>query len=193
MNSIGVVRSGTMFELEASPIPHVVLGVIGLIACVYDIKWRLLPDWLTIGGMLLGLILGGVLGGWNGALMAGAGMLCGLGVFWLLYSLGMLGSGDVLFMGTCGALLSWPLIVYGLLYTTLAGLVIGLGLSLVRGNLWRVFRNLWVAVISTFNPRKKRQTLAKMETDELPYAVAIAVGSGYAALLPYWPVLRFVG
>lgn len=182
-----------MFELEPSPVRHITLGVIGLVACVYDIRWRLLPDWLTLGGMLLGLILAGSLGGWEVALMAGAGMLCGLAVFWILYTLGMLGSGDVLFMGTCGALLGWPLILYGLLYTTLAGLVLGLGLSLVRGNLWRVFKNLWIAVASTFNPKKKRQSLSQMETDELPYAVAIALGSGYAALLPYWPVLSFVG
>ncbi len=181
-----------MFELEPSPVRHVALALVGVAACVYDIRWRVLPDWLTMGGMLLGLVLGGLLGGSEGALMAGAGMLCGLGVFWILWSVGMLGGGDVLFMGACGALLGWPLVLYGLLYTTLAGLVIGLGLSLLRGNLWRVFRNLWVAVASTFNPRRRRQALSEMETDELPYAVAIALGSAYAALLPYWPSLGFV-
>jgi len=182
-----------MFELEPSPLRHIVLGVLGLVACVYDIRWRLLPDWLTIGGMILGLILGAVLGGWNGALWAGAGMLCGLGVFWVLWTLGMLGSGDVLFMGACGALLGWPLVIYGLLYATLAGMVIGLGFSLARGNLRRVFKNLWIAVASTFNPRRKRVPLSELPTDELPYAVAIAVGCGWAALLPYWPALKIIG
>jgi prepilin peptidase CpaA len=182
-----------MFDLEPSPLRHIVLGVLGLVACVYDLRWRLLPDWLTLGGMALGLILGGVTGGWNGALWAGAGMMCGLGVFWLLWTLGMLGSGDVLFMGACGALLGWPLVIYGLLYTTLAGLVLGLAFSLVRGNLLRVFKNLWTAVASTFNPRKRRVPLAELPTDELPYAVAIALGSGWAALLPYWPALKIIG
>ncbi|MFH2006717.1 MAG: A24 family peptidase [bacterium] len=179
-------------ELAPSPILHVVVAVVGLIACYYDLRWRLLPDWLTIGGMAVGLILAGAVGGWDGALAAGLGMICGLALFWLLWTLGMIGSGDVLLMGACGALLGWPLVIWGVLHSALVGAVIGLGFSLARGHFFRVFKNLWTVIATTFNPRRKRVSLAELPTDELPYGVAIAVGCGWAALLPYVPALRLI-
>lgn len=55
-----------------------------------------------------------------------------------------------------------------------------------------MFRILWSVIVSTLSPRKKRVRMAELETDELPYGVAIALGSGWAALLPYLPALRIV-
>ena len=91
-----------------------------------------------------------------------------------------------------GALLGWPLVIHGLLYATLAGAVLGLGYSAARGHLLRVFRNLWIAVVSTFNPHKKRVALAELPTDEIPYAVGISVGCALAALIPYVPALSLL-
>lgn len=177
---------------EPSPVLHLALAVVGLVAAIYDLRTRLLPDWLTVGGMVLGVILALAVGGWTGALSALAGIGCGLVVFWLLWSLGMMGGGDVLLMGAMGALLGWPAVILGLLYSTLAGALLGLGFSAARGHLLRVFRNLFTAVVSTFRPGRPRVRLADLPTDELPYAVAIAVGSGLAALTAYVPALAIL-
>jgi len=177
-------------DITENPIPHVALVVLGVIASLFDLKWRLLPDWLTVGGMILGLTLAGVLQGWSGLGSAAVGMVVGLFVFWMFWTFGMMGSGDVLFMGTCGALLGWPLILYGLLYSTVAGALLGLVLAMSRGSFVRVFTNLWTAVTSTFRPGKRRVPLAELPTEELPYAVGIAVGSALAALSAYVPALR---
>ncbi len=178
--------------VELHPLPHALLGLLGLVAIVYDVKTRSLPDWLTFGGIACGLILGAVLGGWEGFLTAVYGGACGLIVFWLLWSLGMMGFGDVLLMAACGALLGWPLVTYGLLYATVAGALLGLVYSAVRGHLGRVFRNLFTAVATTLNPRRKRVPLAELPTDEIPYAVGIVIGAGLASLIPYVPALRLV-
>lgn len=177
---------------EPNPVLHVILAVIGVVAAIYDIQTRSLPDWLTVGGVLLALALAPIIGGLDGFLAAVYGLACGLAVFWLLWSLGMMGFGDVLLMAAFGALLGWPLVIHGLLYATLAGAVLGLGYSAARGHLLRVFRNLWTAVVSTFNPHKKRVALAELPTDEIPYAVGIAAGCGLAALIPYVPALALV-
>lgn len=174
---------------EPSPVPHLALALVGLVAAIWDIRTRLLPDWLTLGGMLLGLVLAVALGGWDGLVSAFFGLLGGLGVFWLLCSLGMMGGGDVLLMGAMGALLGWPLVLMGLLYSALAGALLGLGISAARGHLLRVFGNLWVAVASTFRPKRPRVKLADLSTDELPYGVAIAAGCSWAALTAYVPAL----
>ena len=104
----------------------------------------------------------------------------------------MIGAGDVLLMGACGALLGWPLVVWGLIHSALMGAVVGLGYSVARGHFFRVFVNLWTVVASTFNAKRKRVSLAELPTDELPYGVAIALGCGWAALLPYVPALRII-
>lgn len=177
---------------EPSPWLHAALGLVALVAALYDIRTRLLPDWLTIGGMILGLGLALVLGGWDGLVASFFGLLTGLAVFWLLYSLGMMGGGDVLLMGAMGAFLAWPAVTLGLLYATLAGALLGLGFSAARGNLLRVFRNLWVTLASTVNPRRRRVALSELPTDEIPYAVAIGLGSVWAALTAYVPALALV-
>jgi Flp pilus assembly protein protease CpaA len=177
---------------EPNPVLLAALGLIGALAIVYDIRTRSLPDWLTIGGALLGLGLALATRGWPGLQAALAGGACGLGVFWLLWTLGMMGFGDVLLMAACGTLLGWPLVLHGLLYATFAGALLGLAYSLVRGHLARVFRNLWTAVASTFHPRRPRVRLESLPTDEIPYAVGIVTGSGIASLIPYVPALSLL-
>ncbi len=177
---------------EPNPLLYAALGVIGGLAVVFDLRTRSLPDWLTLGGALLGLGLSWASGGWPALQLALAGGVCGLGVFWLLWTLGMMGFGDVLLMAACGTILGWPLVVHGLLYATFAGALLGLGYSAARGNLSRVFRNLWTALASTFNPRRPRVRLQSLPTDEIPYAVAIVVGSVLASLVPHVPVLSLL-
>lgn len=177
---------------EPHPLQYAALGLIGLVAILYDIRTRSLPDWLTVGGALCALVLAWATGGWPAlkASLFGAG--CGLGVFWLLWSLGMMGFGDVLLMAAFGALLGWPLVLHGLLYATFAGALLGLLYSAARGNLRRVFRNLWTAVATTFNPRRARVPLDTLPTDEIPYAVGIVVGGVVASLIPYVPALSLL-
>ncbi|MDY0002224.1 MAG: A24 family peptidase [Polyangia bacterium] len=177
---------------EPSPLLHAALAVLGLAAAILDLRTRLLPDWLTLGGMAVGLVLGLAVGGWDGLVSAFVGMVAGLAVFWLLCSLGMMGGGDVLLMGAMGALLGWPMAVMGLVYSALVGALLGLAVSAARGNLLRVFRNLWAALSSIFRPKKPRVRLADLPTDELPYAVAIAIGSGWAALTAYVPAVALL-
>ena len=177
---------------EPSPVLHIALALVGLVGAILDLRTRLLPDWLTLGAMAVGLALGGILGGWDGLGSGFFGLLAGLLVFWLLYSLGMIGGGDVLLMGAMGAFLGWPLVVMGLVYSALVGALLGLGVSAARGHLLRVFRNLGVSLISIFRPRRPRVRLADLPTDELPYAVAIALGSGWAALTAYVPALALL-
>jgi prepilin peptidase CpaA len=179
-------------DLAPLPIAHAFLALIGGLAAYFDLRYRLLPDWLTIGGMVVGLAIVGITGGWDALWPGVGGLVAGLGVFWLFWTFGMLGAGDVLFMGACGALLGWPLVLFGLLYATLAGALIGLAFSLRRGHLGRVLRNLVIVVTSLFRPGRRRVKLSELPTDELPYAVGIALGCGFAALSVYVPALRLI-
>jgi len=194
--SEGAVSAPARYERSVSstihPICLVLLGVLALAACYQDIRTRTLSDWLTLGGAGAGLLAAGLLGGWPGLRGALYGLATGAGVFALLWALGMLALGDVLLMGASGTLLGWPTVLPALFYVTVAGALLGVGLSLARGRLLRVLRNLAVAVTSTFRPRRPRVRLADLPTEEMPYAVAIAAGSLWAAASVYLPALRLL-
>lgn len=174
------------------PVCFGLLGLLGLLACYQDLRTRSLADWLTLGGAGTALLAAGLLGGWPSLRGALYGLATGAGVFGLLWALGMIGLGDVFLMGAAGALLGWPLVLPALFYVTVAGALLGLGLSLSRGRLLRVLGNLAVTVTSTFRPNKPRVRLADLPTEEMPYAVAIVAGSLWAAASTYLAALRLL-
>lgn len=77
-------------------------------ACILDLKNRILPDWLTYGGIAAGLVLAGLNGivSGNAFIIQYAGMLAiGLALGYLLFRLGVWAGGDAkLFWAFCALL-----------------------------------------------------------------------------------------
>ena len=77
-------------------------------AAVYDVRYRRIPNWLTVGGVLLGLALNAFLyQGWPGLRFSLPGFGLGFGVYFLLYVLRAMGAGDVKLMAAVGAVVGW--------------------------------------------------------------------------------------
>src|SRR5882724_6515196 len=85
-------------------VPTGVLIAIVLVAAWHDVRWRKIPNWLSLGGMLAGLILNTALGGAAGLRSAAGGLLLGFGGYFCLYCLRAMGAGDVKLMGAVGAI-----------------------------------------------------------------------------------------
>lgn len=76
-------------------------------AGVMDLRSRRIPNWLTAGGALAGLVLSGVAG--DGALLRSLwGLAAALGIGVGLYALKALGAGDAKFLAAIGAWAGWP-------------------------------------------------------------------------------------
>lgn len=107
------------------------LCVLCVVASIWDLKWRRIPNWLIVVGLVTGLFLhlwGSTL--WSGLL----GLLVG-GVPWILADLftrGGVGGGDIKFYAMCGFLLGFDgvLVSYGVL-AVLSVLTLGI-LCLLR-------------------------------------------------------------
>lgn len=154
-----------------------------------DWRSRRIPNWLTIPGIVVGLVGHSILGGWSGAKLALAGAAVPLAILLPAVLLRGLGAGDWKLMGALGALLGWAQILLVLLASIfLAGLLAMV--QLVRqkrvkttlANVWELVRGFFVYGLYPHLDI----TLDNPASSSVPFGVAAAV----ATLLCYLVVAR---
>ena len=113
-----------------------------IVGSFIDFDHQLLPDFVTVGGMVLGVVLA-VAGGvfthsWSQLVQSLVGLAFGFGLLWLVRWLGSkafgreaMGMGDVFLMGAVGALLGPLAVLAVLILSSLYGSVVGVGMILV--------------------------------------------------------------
>jgi prepilin peptidase CpaA len=151
-----------------------------LVGSVFDVKSRRIPNFITFPCMLLGLALHLALGGWKQLLLSlAAGLICGV-VFLLFYIAGGMGAGDVKLITAVGCIAGMPHVAYLLVLTALCGGAMAVVLALARGQLQQTISN--VGAIASHHSEQGLQphpdlNLSNLNTNRLPYALAIAGGS----------------
>lgn len=107
-----------------------------------DLDWYILPDRVTVGGIVLGLCASALMprlqGVWywaDGLIASAGGLAFGFGTLWLVSVVGRavykkeaLGFGDVKFMGAVGALFGWRAVPAVLFLSAFTGSIAGLAL-----------------------------------------------------------------
>ena len=170
------------------PILQVVLALVVVIAAVYDVRYRRIPNWLTLSGVLLGLGLNWWVGSQLGA-DAGFGVLRalkGLGlafvIYFPLYILRGMGAGDVKLMSAVGAIAgaaNW----FGIfILTNILGGIVAVCLLLSKGRLRNSLGNLGYMLkeLAFFRaPYMQREELdvKNPKAVTLPHGLMIMLGS----------------
>ena len=169
-------------------INYIIAIVIGLAACVTDLRSRRIPNVLTFGGALAAAIFHTVNSGGAGLLSSLAGWGLGVAFFFLPFALGGMGGGDVKLVGALGAWLGPALTVWVALYTGIAGGILALVVALARGYLKHALANIrlllthWsVAGIG----RVDEISLAGSAGPRLAYAIPIFAGTLVTLWLHY--------
>jgi prepilin peptidase CpaA len=171
------------------PVPSVEVVLLALVlgAAVYDVRYRRIPNWLTAGGVLIGVALNTFLNldkpdPWLGLRTSLLGLALGFGVYFILYALRAMGAGDVKLMAAVGSLVG-PGNWFGIfLITAVVGGIMALILAAARG---RVKKTLWnVGFILSEMKRGRPAYLGKEELDVkspkalgLPHGAVIALGT----------------
>ncbi len=111
---------------------RIVFGCAMIALFVIDLRHRILPNVITLPGILAGLGASVFLPpGWLSALigaLVGGGVLLALAEgYYLLRRQEGLGMGDVKMLAMIGAFLGWPLMLMTLLFASFAGSAIGIG------------------------------------------------------------------
>ena len=71
------------------------LIIVIIIAGYYDWKWRRIPNWLIISGLVTGFVLQALIGGFPALANALQGWLLGMALLIIPYNLRGMGAGDV--------------------------------------------------------------------------------------------------
>lgn len=159
----------------------VILAVLAGTAAYYDIRFRRVPNWLTLSGLFLGFGVNLVLFHMDGFALTIEGMLVAFTIYFPFYLIRGMGAGDVKLMAAIGSLAGprgW-LIIF--IYTALLGALSGVLLSLIRGRFTETCLNVRFALVDMLHLRAPYKTNAQMDVRtpdglRMPHAVFISVG-----------------
>jgi prepilin peptidase CpaA len=161
---------------------QILLAVLVLLAGVWDIRFRRIPNWLVASGLVLGIALNSFLFEWEGLKLSLLGIGLGFIIYFPLYLLRGMGAGDVKLMMAIGAL-TGPLPWFAIfIFTGILGGVIAIVLLLLRG---RLRKTLWnVGFLLSQIVHLKAPYAATPELDvrtgqgvRLPHGAVIALGA----------------
>lgn len=172
-----------MWMLLGDTRTSLLLGLLA-VACLIDVRTYKIPNWLTFGGAVFGLLYSAVVpfSGGDGFLWSLGGLGVGLFIMLPLYALRVMGAGDVKLMAMVGTFLGVSSTLYAALFVFICGGVMAVGHSLLRGSLLRMAGNVkditqgaLYAVLGGMRPHA--HMLPAQSVGKMPYALSIALGT----------------
>jgi prepilin peptidase CpaA len=174
-----------------TPLPiasQLLLCMIVFPSAVYDYRWRRVPNWATLPGVVLGIALNfWVLDVWVS--LEGLGLA--LAIYGSLYLLRALGAGDVKLMAAVGAVVGPGHWLWIFLLSSLCGGIVALVLILVRGRARHTFSNIGVILASLGRGQAPHRSSPELDVGttaglRLPHAVMIACGTLFYLFFAQW-------
>jgi prepilin peptidase CpaA len=173
------------------PLPPWSTGVVVLLvfsATVTDLRWRRIPNLVTLPAIGAGLVIHIVAAGWEGLLLWAGGTLLAPCVLILIHGGKVPGAGDVKLAAALGAILGPILGGVAMLFSGVAGGVLA-GLWILAG--WDSRRLGPVRVLFGRGSRKTQDpkgtgSEGSLETLAIPYGVAISIGALVTLGMLWW-------
>lgn len=153
---------------------------IGLLACVFDIRTRRIPNALTMSAAVAGLLFHLTNSGLAGAQTSAGGWVVGLLLLLPYFALGGMGGGDVKLVAALGAWLGPRETFWLAIYAGLAGGVIALLVIVARGYARQAFANV-LSIFSYWSIAGIKpvpgMTLESSKSPRLAFAIPILAGT----------------
>mgnify|MGYP001767611129 CR=1 FL=1 len=181
---------GLPFLPESFPsLTYIALLTLVISASLFDLKYKRIPNPLTLSGAILGLAINGLTLWPDGILQSLLGFAIGFSLFLPGYLLGMTGGGDLKLMAAVGSLLGPKLAFLAFVLYILAALIwvlvyvvyawARLGAELPFSRYWLMLRTLLRTGQLAYLKPKATEVMGQ----RLPMAPAIACGALAAPLL----------
>jgi prepilin peptidase CpaA len=171
------------FTLPPPGVEAVVLALV-LCAAVYDVRYRRIPNWLSVSGVLAGLALNAFLDQGRPGMFVSSmlGLAIAFGVYFVLYALRAMGAGDVKLMAAVGTVVGWPNWFGIFIVTAIIGGIMALILVAARGRVKRTFWNVAFILSELKGGRPAYMRREELDVKNpkalgLPHGAVIAVGT----------------
>lgn len=154
-----------------------------LVAAIYDVRYRRIPNWLNVSGVLLGIALNTFLyQGLPGLVFSLKGLILAFGIYVVLYALHAMGAGDVKLMAAIGAIVGWENWFGIFIVTAVVGGIMSLILVASRGRLRKTMFNVGfiLSEMKSGRPAYLSNEELDVKSDKatrLPHGATIAVGA----------------
>jgi prepilin peptidase CpaA len=151
-----------------------------ILAALLDWRSRRIPNWLTVPGLLSGVVVHALIAGWHGTLFALEGASLALILLLPLVALRALGAGDWKLMGAVGAFVGPVMFLFVLLGSILASGLMAIVQVYRTGRVMDTLKNMVTLVrgFFTFGLRKNPQiSLDNPRLLKLPFGVAVAAAT----------------
>ncbi len=162
---------------------QVLLAVVVVIAGYYDIRYRRIPNWLTLPCVIVGFALNAFLEPpvWHGLGDAGLGFALALLINFPLYLLHARGAGDVKLLAAIGALVGWRDWLAILFLSSILGGVIAVIMMLAKDRVRKTLVNTADIVTEMMHLRAPHLKSAEFDVKSpvglrLPQGAVIALG-----------------
>ena len=161
--------------LQSGPWIPAVLTAIG--AGVLDWRYRRIPNWLTVSGLVAGIGVNVALFGWAGMKTSLLGAALGLGLLLPFVLLRSLGAGDWKLAGALGACLGPGQLVTVLMGAVLVAGIMALVVVIWKRRLMQTLRNIVRMLAAFFSLRMPgpEVSLDSPQSTKIPFGVAMAI------------------
>ena len=184
-------------------IPDIVkfgITLILVVGAAIDLRTHRIPNVLTFGGAIAGLIVNFGLGQGTGLVTSATGWLVGVLLLAIPFMMRGIGGGDVKLLAAVGAWGGPFFALYAAFFGALAGSAVAIGFLIARGEVGLAIRPIvrmvrwWIALALTgvvsdrqsriLEPKGAAQTVSPMKT-YFPFGPALAIGGLTALLLQF--------
>src|SRR5580693_1842359 len=124
---------------------QILLGILVAVAAIFDIRYRRIPNWLVLAGLVVGIAWNVYSSGLSGLARASEGLGLGFILYFPLYLIRARGAGDVKLLAAVGAIAGPGNCVWIFLLTAILGGIIAVILLMSRGRVRKTFFNVgWI-------------------------------------------------
>ena len=151
--------------------------LLSVVAGWTDLRSRRIPNWLTVSGLVIGIVANTAVGGWGGLKTSLLGAAVGLALLLPFVLLRSLGAGDWKLAGSLGAFAGPGILVDLLLGSVFVAGVMAVALVIYKRRVRQTIRNIGHILISlvTFQLPGSRVSLDNPDSLKVPYGVALAL------------------
>jgi prepilin peptidase CpaA len=173
--------SGTYLHLGPQSLgpqtaPWIAAVLVAMVAGILDWRYRRIPNWLTVSGLVAGVAVNTILYRWPGLRAALLGAALGLGLLLPFVLIRSLGAGDWKLAGALGACVGPRQLLSVLMVTILMAGVMALAAVIWTGRLKRTLVNITHLLAALFSLRMpgSEVSLDDPKSTKIPFGVAMA-------------------